>query len=727
MKKLFVFFLLAVAPLVQAQDKTLTLDEIFSGRLSQKFVPGFDWIKNSHRYSVLEPNDKGEQSIVAIDALTNEREVLADGKDLVYQGLAIPFAHYEFSADGEHLLLTGALVARKLKTGGDVFIFNRKTKQIQKLPAKATDTVANVKLSPDGKSLGYVRGNNLFIADVRTLAEKQLTFDGSENILNGVFDWVYEEEFSIIDGWQWSPDSKQIAFWRLDQTAVPEFRIAHYDSLHLNFEVTRYPKAGEPNSLVKIGVINVGSGKTEFIDLGSNTDIYVPRVSWTRKNNLLAYQRLNRLQNKLEMFLYNTDSKSSKLVLTETSPAWVESENDANRFLESADEFIWKSERSGYNHFYLYDYNGNVKAQLTKGNWDADDLAYVDEPTRKIFFTAAEKNPMERHLYSVGLDGKNFKRLTKENGTHRVAFSTDGLLYSHSHSSFTSPTKSYLRKQDGSLVKTLEDNAALESTLASYKLGDAKFLSFKTTDGTSLNAWMLTPPNFDATKKYPALMYVYGGPGSQTVTDAFNGRDYLWYQHLAQQGYIIFSVDNRGTGFRGAAFKKITYKQLGIQETKDQVEGAKYLATLGYVDAARIGIWGWSYGGYMASMCMTYGNTLDKQIFKAGIAGAPVTHWKFYDTIYSERFMTTPALNPQGFEISASLSHASKLKGNFLLLHGTADDNVHFQNSVTFAKALQMSGIEFQTMFYPEQYHGVRGKQRVHLYKLMTKFLLEKL
>ncbi len=727
-----VIFLIALFAFVsngaEAQQKKLTLEDIFKSRkLSPQFVSGFNWVSGT-TYAALEPDNATKtMNITLTDALTDKKEMVVNGVDLTLDGKPLDYAHFEIGSDGDHVLFTGALQARRLKTGGDVYLFNRKTKTLKKI-STANGEYEIVKLSPNGKKIGYVRNKNLFVYDIASGKETPLTKDGTENILNGVFDWVYEEEFSIIDGWQWSPDSKYISFWRLDQTNVPAFKIAKYDSLYLSFLDYRYPKAGDRNSTVKLGIVAVDAKKPKatFIDLGKNEDIYIPRMDWLPNSKQVAYQRLNREQNVLELFFYDVQKKTSRLVLKEESKAWLEIESNGYHFLKNSDAFIWQSDRDGFQHFYLHNYDGSLKAQLTKGDFDDDALLFVDEQNQTIYFTSSKESPLERHLYSVKFDGSEMKKLTTEKGTHSAEFSLDGKLYLHTFSNASTPPKFYLRKQDGALVRDLETNAALTKTLSEYAVGTHRFLSFKTSDGVELNAWMLAPADFDSTKKYPVLMYVYGGPGSQTVRDAW-GTIGLWYHHLAQLGYVVFSVDNRGTGARGAAFKKQTYKQLGIAETKDQVEGAKYLASLPFIDKTRIGIYGWSYGGYMTSMCMTYGNSLGEQVFKAGIAGAPVTHWKFYDTIYTERFMDTPQRNPTGYDISAPLTHAQKLKGNFLLIHGTLDDNVHFQNSAVFAKKLQEAGKPFQTMFYPEQYHGIRGLARFHLHQQMTQFIMEKL
>ncbi|MFQ5866346.1 MAG: S9 family peptidase, partial [bacterium] len=574
-----------------------------------------------------------------------------------------------------------------------------------------------------GKSIAFVRDNNLVLMELKSGKETQLTHDGHEHVLNGHFDWVYEEEFSIIEGWQWSPDGNYIAYWQIDERRVPGFDIVHYDSLHLNWNRMRYPKAGDPNSIVRIGVVHVKTGKNIWMDIGTEDDIYLPRIKWLPNSKKLTILRLNRLQNKIDLLLGNVTTGKTEVIFTDSDKKWLDVDDDL-RFLKKSNQFLWTSEKDGYKHIYLYDLEGNLVRQVTQGEWEVRKVVAVDEKNQFIYFTATEKSPLENHLYRIDFYGKDFQRITNMPGWHSVNFSPNFKTYLDTYSQINVPPKVGLFTNTGKLRKIVVENPL--DVLTEYRMNHYEFFTLETSDGVTLNAWMLKPPDFAENKKYPVLMYVYGGPGSQTVRNRWGGKRHLWFQLLAQKGYLVVSVDNRGTGARGAAFKKITYRNLGHWEVHDQIEAAKYLASLPYVDKNRIGIFGWSYGGYMSCLCLFKGN----DIFKAAISVAPVTHWKFYDTIYTERYMQTPQLNPWGYENSSPLKYAKNLKGNLLLIHGTADDNVHFQNSVALVNELIAHNKQFETMFYPGRYHGIRERTKntqEHIYTLMTDFLLEKL
>ncbi|MEK7249090.1 MAG: S9 family peptidase, partial [Bacteroidota bacterium] len=575
----------------------------------------------------------------------------------------------------------------------------------------------------DGENIGFVRANNLFVMDIASGKEAQLTFDGSDNILNGKFDWVYEEEFSIIDGWQWSPDSKRIAFWRLDQSAVPAFPLVRYSEkdAHAEVETMRYPKAGDPNSLVQIGVVSVEDKKMLWLNLGTNPDIYIPRIQWTNDPNILSVQRLNRGQDTLEVMLANVSNGSMKTILTETDSAWLEIESDDLTFLKKSKQFVWTSFRDGYTHIYLYSLDGKLERQVTKGEWDVTEVVGVDEDRRLVYFVAARESPLDRHLYSIQFDGTGMKRLTQEAGWHSARLSPDKKTFIDTYSGAVRPTQIWLKKTDGSLVAPLVENRL--DSWNGLPVTQHSFFTFKTPDGLELNGYMLKPADFDPTKKYPVLMFVYGA-GGQTVTNRWGGRNYLWYQLLAQHGYIVASVDPRGTDARGKKFRQITNRQLGVPNTQDLIEAAKYLGSLSYIDASRIGIWGWSGGGYHTLMAMTYG----ADYFKTGIAVAAVTNFKFYDTIWTERYMDTPQSNPEGYKNTSPITYASKLKGNLLIVHGTTDDNVHWQNSIAFIDELIRNNKQFETMFYPGRAHGISdAAAQKHLFTKMTSFILEKL
>jgi dipeptidyl-peptidase-4 len=717
----------------QQRTKEYTLEDIFSSPSFQgKSLRGMHWIENGKAFSLLENDSVTKRtSVMRYDVESGKKIVLIDGTKLKLANdtSAFNIQNYFWSKDEQYVIFTGTLVARAVKSGGNFYLYSMKSGEFIQVTNTDEEQV-NIQFSPDSKMIGFVRANNIFVYDIAGKTETQLTFDGAEHIINGHFDWVYEEEFSIINGWEFSPDEKYIAYWQLDENRVPEFPINDFLPLHQNVSPMRYPKAGDKNSIVKIGVVethrNASLRQTTWLDFNepfdSTQDTYISRMQWTGKPNELSFQKLNRLQNKLELYFADVTTGKSKVVLTEESKTWVESENSNPHFLKNGKGFLWMSERDGYNHIYMYDMNGKLIRQLTKGNYDVQNVSAIDEKNELVYFTAGNPTPMEKQLFSVELDGGDVERISETKGAHTINFAPNQKYYLDYYSDANTPTKIALRKNNGKLVRMIEENNL--KAFDEYPYSQKEFFTFKTSDGVELNGWMLKPMNFDASKKYPVFMNVYGGPGSQTVTDAWGGRDNWWYQMLTQKGYMIVSVDNRGTGFRGKDFKSITYKNLGKWEANDQVEAAKYLGSLPYVDKLRIGIWGWSYGGYMTLMALEAG----QDVFKAGIAVAPVTHWKFYDTIYTERYMQTPQLNPDGYKESAPSEHAEKIKSSLLLVHGTGDDNVHWQNSVTMADEMIKKNVQFQTMFYPNRLHGIGDKAaRLHLYTMFTKFLLEKL
>ncbi len=652
----------------QQRTKEFTVDDIYASR---KFSSGgfrsIRWMEGGKASSYLLTDTTAKSTdIWRYDVASGDTSVLVRGSSLKLPGAEAPISiqNYTFSPDERSILFTGTLAARSLKTGGNFYIYVRDDGEFRQL-TNSTEEQVNVKFSPDSKKIGFVRSQDIYVIDLTTGKESRLTSDGSEHVLNGNFDWVYEEEFSIIDGWQWSPDSRTIAFWQLDERRVPEFPIVDFLPLHQEVKTMRYPKAGDPNSIVRIGVVDASaqSGGTNgagpvvrWLDIGapadSTQDVYVPRMGWTPDPNVLWVQKLNRLQNTLDLMTFDLGAASSRVVLTERSDTWVEVDSDPP-FLKKSKRFIWLSEKDGFNHIYLHDLDGKGVKQLTQGKWDVETLSGVDEERGIVYFTAGISSPMDRDLYSIRLDGTGFRKITVEPGSHSVNFSPDFRTYRDSYSDANTPTRTTLHRSDGTLIRVLSDGKI--AALDEYRISPKTFFTFTTPDGVELNGWMIKPLDFDPAKKYPVLMSVYGGPGSQTVRNSWGGADYLWYQLLAAKGYMIVSVDNRGTGARGNAFKTVTYKNLGKWETNDQVGAAKYLASLPYVDGARIGIWGWSYGGYMTLMAATVG----ADVFSAGVSVAPVTNWKFYDSIYTERYMQTPALNPDGYKESAPAEHAA--------------------------------------------------------------------
>ncbi len=726
-KNIFLLLLIIVsASLAQNGTQKFTIEEIYgSMKFMGKSVRGVQWIEEGKKFTFLETDMATRTTDIWVyDIKNKKREVFLKSSELKLEDSDKPFSlmNYSFAANERYILFTGVLPARTLKSGGAIYIYDLKEKRFSEI--ETSGSTMNVKFSEDGTKLGYVIKDNIYLYDLTTNIERQLTFDGNGVILNGHFDWVYEEEFSIIDGWQFSPDGKEIAFWQLDQSPVPEIEIQQFDSLYFNSIKMRYPKAGDKNSIVKIGVIDIVSGKTTWMDIGNEIDIYIPRIRWTENAGVLSIIRMNRLQNKLELLLADSKTGKSKVIYTDTDSCWVDVEDANLVFLKDKKHFLITSEKSGYKHFYLYDLNGKMIRQITKGNWEVTSLSSFDEKNEIIYFISGMNDPALRHLYKINLNGKGLAQITKENGNNSINFSPNSKYFIRSYSNINSVTKTQLETSKGELIEVLETNEKLAQTLEEYSFAQPEFLSFATSDGVQLNAMMIKPKDFDPAKKYPVLVYNYSGPGSQIVRNAWQGGQFLWYHMLAQEGYIIFMLDNRGTGGRGKAFKNIVYKNLGQWEVHDQIEGAKYLMSLSYVDGERIGIWGWSYGGYISALTIMKAN----EYFKVAVAVAPVTHWKFYDTIYTERYMSTPQLNPEGYEAGSVLNKTEKLKGKLLLVHGTADDNVHFQNTVLLVDELVKANKQFQVMFYPGKNHGIYGgKTREQLFTMITNFIRENL
>jgi dipeptidyl-peptidase-4 len=586
------------------------------------------------------------------------------------------------------------------------------------------DKVLHASFSPDGSKVAYVKDNNLYYKDLQTGKVVAVTTDGKRNeIVNGNCDWVYEEEFEFTKAYEWAPDSRHLAFYRFDERQVPEYTMTIYDSLYPTPYKYKYPKAGEPNSIIQIKIYDIASKQTVDADLGSEKDQYIPRIKWTNDPSELCVYRMNRHQNELELLLANANTGATKVIYEEENPYYIEI-NDNLQFLPDNRSFIFNSERSGYNHFYRWNWKTKKLTALTRGNYDIDQLIGIDTVTRMLYYTAAEASPLERKLYAVDWTGRNKKVLTVEDGTHAITPINGYKYFIDKYSRLDIPPVYFLRDIEGNIIRTLEDNHELAATLKNYALGKIKFLKVPGDSGVMLNAWMITPPDFDKSKRYPILMYQYSGPGSQQVADRFPVGDYFWHEMLAEKGYIVFCVDPTGTGFRGEQFKKKTYLQLGNLESNDQIAVAKYLGTLPYVDKQRIGIWGWSYGGFMSSTCILKGS----DVFKSAIAIAPVTNWRFYDNIYTERYMRTPQENPDGYDNNAPEKMAGNLKGKFLVVHGTGDDNVHFQNQVMLVNALIKANKEFDSEYYPNRTHGISGgNTRYHLYRRMTDFILNNL
>jgi dipeptidyl-peptidase-4 len=561
--------------------------------------------------------------------------------------------------------------------------------------------------------------------DLITGRKEQVTSDGEKNrIINGKPDWVYEEEFEFTKAYFWSPDGKKIAFYRFDESEVKEYQIPFYYSLYPDWFRYKYPKAGEKNSVITIKVYNVADNTTKVMDTGDETDIYIPRIKWTNDPNELSIVRLNRLQNEMDILFADVVSGKSRLIYSETNKYYFsERPGDYLTFVNNKNDFLIQSEKDGYNHLYLLNNQGKILNQVTKGNWEVSELLGYDAKNKVIYYAASEDSPLEQYVYAIHCDGTDKCKLTEKKGAHEVTFSKGYHYYIDQYSNANTPPFFTLHKSSGKLIRVLEDNHRLKERMSANHFSQKEFLTVPAANGTKLNAYMIKPPDFNPAKKYPLFIYVYGGPGSQLVQDRWDSR-FAWFQLLASHGYIVACVDNRGTGGRGQEFKKCTYLQLGRIETEDQIAAAKYLSTLPYIDAGRIGIFGWSYGGYMSLLCLLKG----ADVYKMGISVAPVTNWRFYDDIYTERYMRTPQENPDGYDANSPLYLANELKGKLLLIHGMADDNVHLQNSAEMIKRLVAANKQFEMQFYPDKNHSITGgNTSFHLYRRMTDFIFRNL
>lgn len=723
MKRYFLLALLlsSISLSAQKENKEITLEDIWTkGTFSTRYIYGLRSMNDGMHYTRL------KEGIVKYHYGSGDSiSTIVAAKDLIPEGKEekITIEDYQFSADEKKILIaTDAEQIYRHSTRESYYVWDLEKKKLFLLTEGEKQMLGT--FSPNGDQVAFVRDNNLFVKDLSVKNETQITSDGFKNsIINGASDWVYEEEFGFDKAFFWSPDGKKIAFYRFDESQVKEFNMPTYGKLYPDDYRFKYPKAGEQNAFVTLHIYDLATQKTVKVDVGDEKDQYIPRVKWTKDSNTLSFIRMNRHQNHLELLFADASSGKTKLILEEKNDTYIDIDDDLT-FLSDQKHFIWTSEKDGFKHVYLYDITGILIRQVTKGKWDVMSFEGIDENSQRIFFIAAKSDPSNREVISIKTDGSGEQILSPKTGTNNASFSKGFKYYINTWSDANSPYHITLHDIEGREIRVLEDNARLKEKLKSYELPEKTFFSFTTSEGLSLNGWMIKPKNFDKKKKYPVFMTVYGGPGANTVNNSWGGANYIWHQMLAQKGYIVVSVDNRGTGARGADFKKITYKQLGKYETIDQIEAAKYLGSLPYVDKTRIGIQGWSYGGYMSSLCMTKGH----EYFRAGIAVAPVTNWRYYDSIYTERYMQTPEENEEGYDKNSPINFVDSLKGKYLLAHGTADDNVHFQNTIEMISALNKAGKQYDLVIYPDNNHGIyHGNSRMHLYNRMTDFLLENL
>lgn len=601
---------------------------------------------------------------------------------------------------------------------GDLFRFDWKTgraAQLTRTPATEHDP----KLSPDGKHASFRRGNDLYVLNLATGRETRLTHDGSATVINAGLDWVYPEELGLSTAHWWSPDSTRIAYLRFDLSPVMLYPHADLLSVRPLAEPQRFPQAGTSNSDVRLGVVALAGGPTQWFDLGEPRDALLARVTWLADSSALALHRLTRVQDRLDVLLVDASTGRFRTLVSESSRTWINLKDDF-RFLSKSAEFIWGSERNGFRHLYLLSRNDSAAARsLTSGDWEVTDLHCVDEESGVAYFSAAAPSPLERHLYRVRLRGGRRERLTQEAGSHGVSMSPGCRYYVDTWSSLTEPPQSVLVASNGEFRSVIE--AQDRKLSEEYEILPTELVEFRGAGGARFYARLLKPAGFDPSKKYPAVVQVYGGPHAQSVRNLWRGAD--WDQLLAHRGFVVWQMDNRGTAFRGHEWETPLYRRFGKQELADQLEGIRYLLNLGFVDAGRIGINGWSYGGFMTLYSML--NSPDT--FRAGVAGAPVTDWLNYDTIYTERYLGLPSENPEGYRASSPVHQAAALKGSLLLVHNFEDDNVLFQHTLRMAEALQRAGKPFELMIYPQKAHAVTGEFRRHLLRTLTDFFQRRL
>ncbi|MGB2899979.1 MAG: DPP IV N-terminal domain-containing protein [Candidatus Acidiferrum sp.] len=708
--------------------KALTVERIYSmPSLSGRPTRGLAWTPDGKRLSYFETKGSGKEAkteVWVMDAANGERRLLvaADKLETILLadfskpsqatglGRRAP-AQYQWAPDGAAILFQGptALAWLDLKS------------QAARTLVSGKAALADPKISPDGKFVSFVRNHNLWLVNLADGKERAITQGGTEEIRKGELDWVYPEELEIKSAYWWSPDSSAIAYLEMDERKVSQYPLVDFSSPSGEAELERYPVVGGANPVVHVLVVSVWGGEPRAMDIGAETDIYIPRVNWLNDSKHIAIQRLNREQNTLDLLVANAATGKTRTALSEQDPNWVNVSDDLY-FFKDGKRFLWSSERTGYRHLYLYDLDGKLLGQITKGEWEVTSLNAVEESKGTVYFTATEKSPLERHLYRVDVDGSGFARISKEEGTHDAVLAPNAAAFYDTYSNTAAPPRQDLYRAAGSRVALINENKVTE--LTDYRLSPVEFLTVKSREGVLLNACIIKPPNFDAQKKYPVLVSTYGGPHAQVVRNAWGGSNFLWHELMAQKGYIIFLLDNRGSAGRGHVFERALHLRLGAQELSDQRDGVQYLKSLPYVDASRIGIWGWSYGGHMTLHAMFEAG----DDFKAGFAGGPVTDWHYYDSIYTERYLGLPQKNEKGYRDSSPVKYAAQLKGKLLIAHGAGDDNVHFANTLTVINELIEAGKYVEVLAFPGRGHGVSDPPaRRVLMQRVTQFFLDNL
>ncbi|CAN5587004.1 S9 family peptidase [soil metagenome] len=736
-----------VAPATAQRDTGISLEMLFASPIfSPQPFQGGRWADEGPVLTFVE-RVGGATHLTRLNLETDERTRLIDGGNLRkpdHDRALLQIEEYAWSADGRRVLLyTDSEQLWRDNTLGYYYVYDTTDRSVRPISDRAHGLQQFAKFDPAGTRVAFVRARDLFVVDLESGVETRLTHNGSPGgIINGTFDWVYEEEFGLQDGFEWSPDGRHISFFQLDESETRDFQMTDLRTLYPEYQSFRYPKAGEVNSQIRIGVIDM-EGRDHairFFDTGTwnapdNNYEYLALMGWTPQiggAHQVWMLRLNRDQNRMDLLYGHPESQAVRQILREEEPAYIDVEtgfSDVDMpkivFLDDNERFIWRSDRTGFSHLYLYQNDGTRLSQVTEGNWDVTSFNGLDQGAGVAYFTATIDSPMERHLYRVSLTGGAPVRITGEPGGHRATLSSDFRYFLNTHSDIANPPTVSLRTIGGDVVTTLVDNSALRARLTDFALPTAEFTTVPAADGTELNAWVIRPSNFDPEREYPMLIFTYGGPGFQTVLNSWGGQQRLWFSWLAEQhGLIVASVDNRGTGGRGKAFKTLTQRRLGVLEAEDQIAAGQHFGRMPYIDADRIGIWGWSYGGFLSLLAMLMGD--GPETFRTGIAVAPVTDWRLYDTIYTERYMSTPQINPEGYTEGSPVTYAANLRDhqNLLIVHGDADDNVHVQNAIIMADALQSANRQFDMMLYPGRNHGIYGgSTRLHLFTMMTRYL----
>ncbi len=703
---------------IAQQKKPVTLEALSqgSGRMMMEMGGAPVWSPGGQRFAVRRGDKVAiydiaagtEKELFSTSELTKLAKAAPPDRAMSWENRRVSEQRVQWSQDGKKLLLVQS---------GDVFLWSEDSGKIEQLTA--TDIAErDPKLSPDGTKVSFRRAAELYVMDIASKKVTQLTNDSSPTRWNAMLDWVYPEELDLGTAYWWSPDSKQIAYLQFEVGREPLYPHGDHLQVAAVIEPQRYPKAGTPNADVRVGVVSATGGETKWMNFGETRDMLIARVNWAPDSKDVITHKLNRVQDHLWVMSAEAGTGRAKVLIEETDPAWINITDDFN--VLSDGRILRTSERDGFRHLYLHARDGKDEQKLTKGDWEVSSIACVDEKAQRVWFTSTEASPLERQLYVVGFDGKGKKQLTQGAGSHTISMSPACDYYMDTYSSLENPSRAALHKIDGSEVKVWRE--ADRKVAEEYDIQKTEIHTFKGADGTLFYGKLVKPASFDPKKKYPVLVSVYGGPHAQSVRNSWAG-NLSWEQVMAAKGFVIWQMDNRGSSGRGHKFEAPLYRRMGKQELEDQKEGVKYLGTLGFVDTERVGVYGWSYGGYMTLYCLLHA----PEVFKAGSAGAAVTDWRNYDTIYTERYMGLPQENAEGYKASSPVNAAANLKGKLLLVHNIEDDNVLFGNALQMMNALQLAGKRYETLIYPGKSHGLMGKSRQHFLEQQTRFFEEAL